>query len=93
MAVLNLNVFFNGSLWESGPLKCLGGDIRMRVHKDGPFPVDVMVSIDGDEEYLFHDFFGLNERKSEITIEGVMPGQFIKLRSKSELTLVKYLEA
>ncbi|MBQ8450064.1 MAG: hypothetical protein IJY64_04005 [Bacteroidaceae bacterium] len=92
MAVSKLNYSFNGECWESEPIECIGGDIRVRVHKKGPFPVDVMVSIDGEEEYLFQDHFGLDECKSEITIEGVIPGQFIKLCSHSEFTLIKYLE-
>lgn len=92
MAVSKLNYSFNGECWESEPLECEGGDIRVRVHKNGPFPVDVMVSIDDEEEYIFQDHFGLDECKSEITIEGVIPGQFIKLCSRSEFTLIKYLE-
>lgn len=92
MAVSRLNFLHNGNFWETEPLKCAGGDIRLRVHKAGPFPVEIMVSIDGEEEYLLQDYFGFDERKSEVTLEGVMPGQFIKLRSRSEFTLVKYLE-
>lgn len=92
MNVAILDFFFNGNCWESEPLECEGGDIRVRVHKSGPFPVDVMVSIDGEEEYLFQDHFGFDECKSEVTIEGVMPGQFIKLCSRSEFTLIKYRE-
>lgn len=92
MAVEKLKFSFNGSCWESEPHECIGGDIRVRVHKSGPFPVDVLVSIDGDEEYLFQDHFGIDECKSEVTIEGVMSGQFIKLCSHSEFTLIKYIE-
>ena len=33
-----------GDVWESLPLVCRGGDMRLRVHKKGPYPVDVLVS-------------------------------------------------
>ncbi len=92
MAASKLSFSYNGNFWETEPLKCAGGDIRLRVHKSGFFPVEIMVSIDGEEEYLLHDNFGFDERMSEVTLEGVMPGQFVKLRSRSELTLVKYIE-
>ncbi len=92
MAVKNLNYAFNGCYWESDPLCCSGGDVRMRVHKKGPYPVNLLVSIDGEEEYIKHDDFGLDCLKSEITLEGAMCGQFIKLSSKSEFTLIKYME-
>lgn len=92
MSVSKLNYAQNGAYWETEPLKCLGGDVRLRVHKNGPYPVDLLVSIDGEEEYLRHDDFGFDERMCEITLEGVMPGQFLKLRSRSEFLLVKYLE-
>lgn len=92
MSVSKLNYTQNGSYWETEPLKCLGGDVRLRVHKNGPYPVDLLVSIDGEEEYLRHDDFGFDERMCEITLEGVIPGQFLKLRSRSEFSLVKYLE-
>ena len=71
---------------------CRGGDIRLRVHKCGPYPVNVMVSIDGDEEYLKYDDFGLDELKCEVTIEGAMRGQRIRLASRSEFTLLKCME-
>lgn len=92
MEVKSLAVSRNGNFWETTPLQCAGGDIRVRVHKDGLYPVEILVSIDGEEEYLRHDDFGFDEYKCEITLEGVMPGQFILLRSRSELTLVKILE-
>lgn len=92
MAVLNIAFSKNGSFWETAPLKCSGGDVRVRIHKLERYPIDVMVSIDGSEEYLRHDDFGFDELKCEVTLEGVMPGQFVKLRSRSEFTLVKYME-
>lgn len=92
MSVLNLEFKHTGCYWETEPLECAGGDIRLRVHKNGPYPVDIMVSIDGKEEYLRHDDFGFDENMCEITLEGVMPGQFLKFRSRSEFLLVKYLE-
>lgn len=92
MAVKQLTIIKNGTFWETTPLQCVGGDIRVRVHKEGLYPVEILVSIDGEEEYLRHDDFGFDEYKCEITIEGVMPGQFLVLRSRSELTLVKTLE-
>ena len=92
MAVNNLNYFEGAGCWESEPLVCYGGDVRLRVHKKGPYPVDVMVSIDGDEEFLRHDDFGYDELMSEVTIEGAMPGQYIKLRSKSAFSLIKYIQ-
>lgn len=92
MSVLNLNFAKYENYWETEPLKCVGGDVRVRIHKNGPYPIDVMVSIDGCEEYLCHDYFGFDERMSEITLEGVMPGQYLKFRSRSEFIVVKYLE-
>lgn len=92
MSVVNLSFSRNGNSWETTPLKCSGGDIRVRVHKAGPYPVEVLVSIDGEEEYLFHDDFALDEEKSEITLMGVISGLYIKLRSDSELLLVKIIE-
>lgn len=92
MAVNNLNYYENQGYWVSEPLVCKGGDIRLRVHKKGPYPVDVLVSIDGNEEYLHHDDFGYDELMSEVTIEGAMPGQYIRLRSKSAFSLIKYLQ-
>ncbi|MBR2637482.1 MAG: hypothetical protein IKD40_01380 [Bacteroidaceae bacterium] len=91
MSIIKLECFNNGGLWETAPHCCNGGDIRIRVHKNGPYPVNVMVSIDGVEEYLHHDDFGFDEQRCEVTLEGTMPGQYIKLSSKSELLLVKYL--
>ena len=93
MAARILNYNENEGCWESDPLECTGGDVRLRVHKAGPYPVDVMVSIDGDEEYLRHDDFGYDELMCEVTIEGAMPGQFIKLRSRSAFSLIKYIQA
>ncbi len=92
MAASKLNFLHNGNLWETEPLQCAGGDIRLRVHKSGPFPVEILVSIDGEEEYILQDYFGFDERMCEVTLEGVMSGQFVKLRSRSEFTLVKYIE-
>lgn len=92
MAVKCLNFFFNGSCWESEPLQCSGGDVRVRVHKKGPFPVNVLVSIDGEEEYIKYADFGLDAQKCEVTLEGVMTGQCVKFSSRSELALVKYME-
>ena len=92
MAVNSLNIAFNGCCWESEPLCCSGGDVRVRVHKKGPYPVNILVSIDGEEDYIKHDDFGLDSLKNEITIEGAMRGQYIKFSSKSELLLIKYME-
>ncbi len=92
MAVNSLNFSLNGNYWESETLKCSGGDLRVRVHKKGPCPVDLLVSIDGVEEYIKYDDFGLDDLKSEVTIERLMTGQFIKFRSRSEFTLIKYME-
>jgi hypothetical protein len=89
MAVINLNIIKSGLMWETQPLCCSGGDVRIRVHKNGPYPVNVMVSIDGNEEYLHHDDFGFDEPKCEVTLEGTMPGQFVKFTSRCELQLVK----
>ena len=93
MAVVNISFEENDNIWETGPIKSIGGDIRVRIHKAGPYPVEVFVSIDGVEEYLFHDDFGVDEKKCEITLLGVMPGQHIKLCSRSKFELVKILEA
>ncbi len=92
MAVKNLAITKIGNQWETQPLQCVGGDVRVRIHKEGLFPVELMVSIDGEEEYLRHDDFGFDEYKCEITIEGAIPEQYVKFRSRSELTLVKILE-
>lgn len=92
MAVNILKFSENGIYWESEPLECAGGDIRLRVHKKGPYPVDVLVSIDGEEEFLCHDDFGYDETMCEITVEGAMPGQYIKLRSRSAFSLIKYMQ-
>ena len=93
MAVVNISFAKNGNIWETVPIKSIGGDIRVRINKAGPYPVEVFVSIDGIEEYLFHDDFGVDEEKCEITLLGVMPGLHIKLCSRSEFELVKILEA
>ncbi len=92
MAVKILKFSHNGCCWESEALKSSGGDMRIRVHKKGPYPVNVLVSIDGEEEFLKYDDFGLDSLKSEVTLEGVMKGQFIKLSSRSEFVLIKYME-
>ena len=92
MAARILDYYENAGYWESEPLVCNGGDIRLRVHKAGPYPVDVMVSIDGNEEYLRHDDFGYDELMCEVTVEGAMPGQYIKLRSRSAFSLIKYIQ-
>ena len=92
MSVNNLTYAQNGNVWETAPIVSRGGDIRVRVHKSGPYPVEVLVSIDGEEEYLFHDDFGLDENKCEVTLLGVMAGQHIKLCCRSEFTLVKIME-
>ena len=64
----------------------------MRVHKKGPYPVDVLVSIDGVEEYIKHDDFGFDELKCEITMEGALRGQYVKFSTRSEPLLFKCLE-
>ena len=92
MATKILDYYENAGYWESEPLVCNGGDIRLRVHKAGPYPVDVMVSIDGNEEYLRHDDFGYDELMCEVTVEGAMLGQYIKLRSRSAFSLIKYIQ-
>ena len=93
MAAVCLEFVQKGGCWESAPLVCKGGDVRVRVHKKGPYPVDVLVSIDGEEEYIKYDDFGLDELKCEVTLEGAMRGQHLKLVSRSELTLLKCLES
>ena len=92
MAVINLTYAKNGNVWETEPIVSRGGDIRVRVHKSGAYPVEVLVSIDGEEEYLFHDDFGLDEDRCEVTLLGVMAGQHIKLSCRNEFTLVKIME-
>lgn len=92
MAIVNVEFSKNGNCWETVPYKASGGDIRVRVHKAEPYPVEVLVSIDGVEEYLRHDDFGMDALKCEVTMQGVIPGLYIKLRSRGEFTLVKYLE-
>ncbi len=92
MSVKSISFAKNGDTWESAPIVCGGGDMRLRVHKRGPYPVNVLVSLDGAEEYIMHDDFGLDELKSEVTIEGALRGQHIRLASRSEITLVKCLE-
>lgn len=92
MAAKCLEISFNGGVWETLPLRCSGGDVRVRIHKKGPFPVNLLVSIDGEEEYIKYDDFGLDTPKCEVTLEGVIAGQCVKFSSRSELSLVKYLE-
>lgn len=92
MGVKIIDFAKNGDLWESAPVVCGGGDMRLRVHKCGPYPVDVLVSLDGVEEYIKYDDFGLDELKCEVTIEGAIRGQHIRLASRSEFTLLKCLE-
>lgn len=92
MALRSIEFHRNDNCWESSPVKCAGGDMRVRIHKKGPYPVDVLVSIDGVEEYIRHDAFGLDETKSEITVEGALCGQYLKFVSRSEFTLIKCLE-
>lgn len=91
MDVRNVSFSKRNDYWESEPIVCGGGDMRVRVHKKGPYPVDVLVSIDGVEEYIKYDDFGLDELKCEVTFEGPLCGQCVKLASRSELTLVKTL--
>lgn len=92
MALMNLAFVKCGDVWESEPLRCRGGDVRVRVHKKGPYPVDVLVSIDGVEEYIKHDDFGFDELKCEITMEGALRGQYVKFSTRSEPLLFKCLE-
>ncbi len=79
-------------MWVSAPVQCRGGDVRVRVHKKGPYPVNLLVSIDGEEEYIKYDDFGLDELKCEVTLEGAMRGQHVMLSSRSELLLVKIMQ-
>lgn len=92
MSADSLGFSIKNGYWESEPLCCSGGDVRLRVHKKGPFPVNVLVSIDGEEDYIKYDDFGFDSPKCEVTLEGVMRGQFVKISSRSEFTLVKYME-
>ncbi len=92
MDLKNIGFTKSNDYWVSEPLMCSGGDVRVRVHKKGPYPVEVLVSIDGAEEYIKYDDFGLDELRSEITLEGAMCGQFVKFASRSEITLIKTLE-
>ncbi len=92
MAVKSLGFSSDKNCWESEPLQCSGGDVRVRVHKKGPYPVALLVSIDGEEEYIKYDDFGFDELKTEVTLEGAMKGQCVKFRSRSEFTLIKYME-
>ena len=92
MGVETIALMKCGDMWETEPLVCRGGDIRVRVHKKGPYPVNLMVSIDGVEEFLKHDEFGLDDLKCEVTLEGAMRGQSVKFVSRSELLLVKILQ-
>lgn len=92
MSVKNIDFIKCGDAWESLPIVCRGGDMRLRVHKKGPYPVEVLVSLDGEEEYIKYDDFGLDELKCEVTIEGAMKGQHLKFVSRSEFTLLKCLE-
>ena len=93
MAVNSLNFSLNGNYWESETLKCSGGDLRVRVHKKGPCPVDLLVSIDGVEEYIKYDDFGFDELRCEVTMEGAMRGQHVRFATRSEPVLFKCLEA
>lgn len=91
MSVHNVELLYNGSFWETEPFECPGGDVRVRLHKEGLHPVELLVSIDGELEYLPYDILGDGERLCELTLEGVMPGQFIKFRSCCKLKLVRLL--
>lgn len=78
--------------WESDVFVAIGGDIRVRVAKKGLFPVFLMASIDGVEEYIVQDDFGAGERVSEVSIVGAVSRQHFKLRSASELERIKILQ-
>ena len=93
MSLKNIQYEKTENRWITEPIIGGGGDIRVRVHKTGPVPVEVLVSIDGEEEYIFHDDFGADEKKCEVTMIGVMKGQCMKLQSRSEFTLVKVMES
>ena len=93
MSVKNVSFSKSADYWITEPIVCNGGDMRVRVHKKGPYPVDVLVSIDGVEEYVKYDDFGLETLKCDANLGRNLPGQHIRLSSRSELTLVKYLEA
>ncbi|MBR6691664.1 MAG: hypothetical protein IKL75_03385 [Bacteroidaceae bacterium] len=92
MAVENISFEKLHDMWVSAPVQCRGGDVRVRVHKKGPYPVNLLVSIDGEEEYIKYDDFGLDELKCEVTLEGAMRGQHVMLSSRSELLLVKIMQ-
>lgn len=92
MAVTIISFSHNGNYWESAPIACTGGDVRVRVHKLGPQPVNVLASIDGEVDYLDFDEFGGDEYKSEVTIAGVPRGQYLKLRSRARIELIKVIQ-
>lgn len=92
MATETIGLVKTNDMWETVPVVCRGGDMRVRVHKKGPYPVNLMVSIDGIEGYIKYDDFGLDELKCEVTLEGAMRGQYVKFSSRSELMLVKTLQ-
>ena len=92
MPVKNVAFSKSADYWVTEPIVCKGGDMRVRVHKKGPYPVDVLVSIDCEEEYIKYDDFGLECTKCEVTLGRNIPQQCVKFSSRSELTLVKYLE-
>ena len=93
MAVHNIEFTKDSDYWVTDPIICKGGDMRVRVHKKGPYPVNVLVSIDGEEEYIKHEDFGLESSKCEVTLGHNLPGQHMRFSSRSELLLVKYLES
>ncbi len=92
MAAKNVFFYRSNDCWETEPIECRGGDVRVRVHKKGPYPVNLLVSIDGEEEYIKYDDFGLDDTKCEVTLEGAMRGQHIMFSSRSELLLVKCMQ-
>lgn len=81
-----------GEIWESDPFVAIGGDIRIRVVKKDLFPVYLMASIDGVEEYIVQDSFGAGERVSEVSIVGAVSRQYFKLRTAAELERIKILQ-
>lgn len=79
-------------VWESEPFVAIGGDIRIRTIKKAEFPIYLLVSIDGVEEYIVQDSFGAGEKVSEVSVSGAVSRQHFKLRTSSELELIKVLQ-
>lgn len=78
-------------VWTSDPIRLSGGDIAVRVEMSRSGRVEVQRSVTGDNFVVDGSFGSNGSGIAETNISGGVAGQFIRLRTFSEVLSAEYI--